>query len=407
MHKNLQQMYRRALDLRAPWINRWDCAMRYTMPTADDDAAMMFDATAADAADNLAASIYSLLTPPESLWVSLVPESVASPDATAATMALRANLNDSNFYTTIHQCYMDLIILGTACLFMAENPIGAASAFSFTAIPMRDIAVLNGAVFHMATMPAREVMEKYPSWTPPSNLRNAIKNDPETPLRLVQSLVGTEFTAWLDVGGDIENNIVSTGKFETNPYIIFRWAVASGEQYGRGPVLRALPDIKTANKVVELVLKNATIAVSGIWQADDDGVINLSNINLTPGAIIPKAVGSSGLTPLASGANFDVSQIVLKDLRERIRHALLADRLGLLSEKEMTATEIMARNADMMRILGATYGRLLHEFIRPLVERGLQILARRGVIDKISLHSDAELKYIAPIAQMAIEETVL
>ena len=407
MHKNLQQMYRRALDLRAPWINRWDCAMRYTMPTADDDAAMMFDATAADAADNLAASIYSLLTPPESLWVSLVPESVASPDATAATMALRANLNDSNFYTTIHQCYMDLIILGTACLFMAENPIGAASAFSFTAIPMRDIAVLNGAVFHMATMPAREVMEKYPSWTPPSNLRDAIKNDPETPLRLVQSLVGTEFTAWLDVGGDIENNIVSTGKFETSPYIIFRWAVASGEQYGRGPVLRALPDIKTANKVVELVLKNATIAVSGIWQADDDGVINLSNINLTPGAIIPKAVGSSGLTPLASGANFDVSQIVLKDLRERIRHALLADRLGLLSEKEMTATEIMARNADMMRILGATYGRLLHEFIRPLVERGLQILARRGVIDKISLHSDAELKYIAPIAQMAIEETVL
>lgn len=407
MQTNLEQMYRRALDMRAPWLTRWDSALRYTMPTADDDAATLFDATAADAADNLAASIYSLLTPPESLWVSLVPESPESPDATSATMALRANLNDSNFYTTIHQCYMDLIILGTACLFMAENPIGAASAFSFTAIPMRDIAILNGAVFHTATMPAREVMEKYPTWTPPADIRDAIKKDPELPLKLVQSLVGTDFTAWLDVGGNIENNIVATGHFETNPYIIFRWAVASGEQYGRGPVLRALPDIKTANKVVELVLKNATIAVSGIWQADDDGVINLNNINLTPGAIIPKAVGSSGLTPLSSGADFDVSQIVLKDLRERIRHALLADRLGLLSEKEMTATEIMARNADMMRILGATYGRLLHEFIRPLVERGLQILSRRGVIDKISLHGDAELKYIAPIAQMAIEETLI
>lgn len=406
MQKNLQQMYRRALDMRAPWINRWDSAMRYTIPTTDDDVATLFDATASDAADNLAASIYSLLTPPESLWVSLVPEGPDSPDAVAATMALRANLNDSNFYTTIHQCYMDLIILGTACLFMAENPIGAASAFSFTAIPMRDIAILNGAVFHTATMPAREVMEKYPSWTPPANLRDTIKQDPETPLRLVQSLIGNDFVAWLDVGGDIENNIVATGKFETNPYIIFRWSVASGELYGRGPVLRALPDIKTANKVVELVLKNATIAVSGIWQADDDGVINLSNINLTPGAIIPKAVGSSGLTPLATGADFDVSQIILKDLRERIRHALLADRLGLLSEKEMTATEILARNADMVRILGATYGRLLHEFIRPLVERGLQILSRRGVIDKIRLHSDAELKYIAPITKMAIAENM-
>ncbi len=407
MQNNLQQMYRRALDLRAPWLNRWDSALRYTMPTADDDAATLFDATAADAVDNLAASMYSLLTPPESLWISLIPESEDSPDAVSATAALRANLNDSNFYTTIHQCYLDLVILGTACLFMSENPIGADSAFSFTAIPMKDIAILPNAIFHTTSMPAREVIEKYPSWTPPADIRDAIKKDPEMPLKLVQSLVGKDFTAWLDVGGNIENNIISTGTFETNPYLVFRWSVASGELYGRGPVLRALPDIKTANKVVELVLKNATIAVSGIWQADDDGVINLSNINLTPGAIIPKAVGSSGLTPLSSGADFDVSQIILKDLRERIRHALLADRLGLLSEKEMTATEIMARNADMVRILGATYGRLLHEFIRPLCERGLQILSRRGVIEKISLHSDAELKYIAPIAQMAIEETVL
>lgn len=405
--KNLQTMYRRALDARAPWINRWSDAIKYTMPTSDDEVATLFDATAADAVDNLAASMYSLLTPPESLWLNLVPESDTSPDAAAATNALRANLNDSNFYTTIHQCYLDLVILGTACLFMSENPIGAASAFSFTAIPITDIAVLPGAIFHTTSMPASEVMTKYPTWTPPADLRDRIKRDPEMPLKLVQCLIGTEFTAWLDVGGNIENNIVSRGTFETNPYLIFRWSVASGEIYGRSPVLRALPDIKTANKVVELVLKNATIAVSGIWQADDDGVINLANINLTPGAIIPKAVGSSGLTPLSAGADFDVSQIVLKDLRERIRHALLADRLGLLSEKEMTATEIMARNADMMRILGATYGRLLHEFIRPLCERGLQILSRRGVIEKISLHSDAELKYIAPIAQMAMAEQLI
>ncbi|MDO5012048.1 MAG: portal protein [Pseudomonadota bacterium] len=407
MQNNLEQMYRRALDVRAPWLARWDAAMRYTMPTSDADAATLFDATAADAVDNLAASIYSLMTPPESLWLTLIPESDASPDADAATAALRANLNDSNFYTTIHQCYLDLVILGTACLFMAETPIGASSAFSFTAVPMRDIAILPNAVFHTATMPAREVLEKYPTWTPPADIADQIKRDPATPLRLVQSLVGTDFTAWLDVGGDIENNIVARGTFETNPYIIFRWSVLSGEQYGRGPVLRALPDIKTANKVVELVLKNATIAVSGIWQADDDGVINLNNINLTPGAIIPKAVGSSGLTPLSSGADFDVSQIILKDLRERIRHALLADRLGLLSEKEMTATEIMARNSDMMRILGATYGRLLHEFIRPLTDRGLQILSRRGVIAPIVLNSDAELKYIAPIAQMAVSENLI
>ena len=407
MKQNLQILYKRALDMREPWLNRWDSARKYTMPTTDDNVATLFDATASDAADNLAASIYTLLTPPESMWLQLVPESDLSPDAEYATHVLRSHLNDSNFYTTIHQCYMDLVVLGTACLFMGQNPIGASSAFSFSAIPMSDIAILPNAVFHTTSMSARDVMEKYPTWTPPANLRDTIKNDPDISLKLVQSLVGTEFTAWLDVGGDIENNIVSRGTFETNPYIIFRWAVVSGELYGRGPVMRALPDIKTANKVVELVLKNATIAVSGIWQADDDGVINLNNINLTPGAIIPKAVGSSGLTPLTSGANFDVSQIILKDLRDRIRHTLLADRIGLLSEKEMTATEILARNADMMRILGATYGRLLHEFIRPLCDRGLQILSARGLIEPIKLNSDAELKYIAPIAQMTASETIM
>lgn len=404
---NLQNLYKRALDMRSPWLTRWDDARRYTIPATDSDTATLYDATASDAADNLAASIYTLLTPPESLWLQLVGESEMSQNADIATAVLRANLNDSNFYTTIHQCYMDLVINGTACLFMAQAPLGSSSAFTFTAVPMTDIAILPDAVFHTTSMPLYEVLERYPTWTPPSNIRDMITQNPNAPLNLVQSLVGTDFTAWLDVGGNIENNIVSRGTFETNPYIIFRWSLASGEIYGRGPVLRALPDIKTANKVVELVLKNATIAVTGIWQADDDGVINLNNINLTPGAIIPKAVGSTGLTPLNSAANFDVSQLILKDLRERIRHAMLADRLGLLSEKEMTATEIMARNADMMRILGATYGRLLHEFIRPLCDRGLQILARRGLIAPIQLNGDAELKYIAPIAQMTAIESVL
>lgn len=404
--QNLQKMYNKALNLREPWLRRWDEARRYTVPTTDAEVATLFDGTASDAVDSLAASIYTLLTPPESLWINLVRESDASPDPEIATAALRANLNDSNFYTTVHQAYLDLCIYGTACLFMAENPIGADSAFSFTAIPVTDLAILPNAIFHATTITGRDVLQRYPTWTPTADLRKKIESDPEIKLKMVQSLCDNEFVAWLDVGGDLENNIVATGEFETNPYLIFRWSVCSGEMYGRSPILRALPDIKTANKVVELVLKNATIAVSGIWQADDDGVINLQNINLTPGAIIPKAVGSSGLTPLHSGADFDVSQIILSDLRDRIRHTLLADRLGLLSDREMTATEVLARNADMMRVLGATYGRLLHEFIRPLCERGLNILSRRGVIEPISLHSDTELKYLAPIAIATNDATI-
>jgi hypothetical protein len=407
------ELYKSAVAARAEWVDRWGQCRRYAMPASDADNASLFDSTAADAADMLAANMFSLLTPPESAWLSIARESELSPDPAAPQAMLRAHLNDSNFYTTIHQCYLDLAILGTACLNMLETPIGHASAFSFTAIPMPDIAVLRDsageiiAVFHTAALPAGEIMERYPAWSPPANLRRIISDNPSAPIRLVQSVVKNknyDFTAWLDAGGDIENNVVATGTFETNPYIIFRWSAASGEIYGRSPVMRALPDIKTANKVVELVLKNAAIAVSGIWQADDDGIINLQNISLTPGAIIPKAVGSGGLTPLKSGADFDVSQLILNDLRDRIRRALLADRMTVINDKEMTATEIIARNTDMMRILGATYGRILNEMIKPLIERGLFILGRRGIIEPIMLRSDAELKYNAPISQLAADE---
>ena len=131
--------------------------------------------------------------------------------------------------------------------------------------------------------------------------------------------------------------------FEQPPFLTFRWVKGAGELYGRSPVMTALPDIKTANKVVELILKNASIAVTGIWLADDDGVLNPANIKLVPGSIIPKAVGSAGLTPLQAPGRFDVSQLVLDDLRARIRHTLLTDRLGPVAERKMTATEVLER----------------------------------------------------------------
>ncbi|MBR4623913.1 MAG: hypothetical protein IKO56_00080, partial [Alphaproteobacteria bacterium] len=85
MQKNLMQLYKRALDEREVWLSRWKSAMRYTIPTDDTESATLFDATAADAVDNLAASMYSLLTPPESLWINLVRESDESPNAEIAT----------------------------------------------------------------------------------------------------------------------------------------------------------------------------------------------------------------------------------------------------------------------------------------------------------------------------------
>jgi hypothetical protein len=165
-------------------------------------------------------------------------------------------------------------------------------------------------------------------------------------------------------------------------------------------MMTALPDVRTANKVVELILKNASIAVTGIWLAEDDGVLNPANIKLIPGSIIPKAVGSEGLKPLEMPGRFDVSQLVLDDLRARIRHTLLVDRLGPVQDARMTATEVLERSAETTRLLSAVFGRLQSELLTPLVARGLAILARRGEIEDIRLDGrSVELRYSSPLAR--------
>jgi hypothetical protein len=176
--------------------------------------------------------------------------------------------------------------------------------------------------------------------------------------------------------------------------------------------MTVLPDIKTVNKVVELTLKNASIAVTGIWQADDDGVLNPANIRLVPGTIIPKAVGSSGLTPLQAPGRFDVSTLMLDELRGRIRHTLLVDRLGPIAGRQMTATEVLERSAEMGRLLGATYGRLQAELLTPLLTRAIGILRRRGDIPNFALDGrSVDLLYKSPLARQQarqdVQETLL
>ena len=59
---------------------------------------------------------------------------------------------------------------------------------------------------------------------------------------------GTAFQALLVT--DRGPLVLAEGRFAQNPFIGFRWLKAPGEVYGRGPVAKALPDIRTANKVL-------------------------------------------------------------------------------------------------------------------------------------------------------------
>ena len=141
----------------------------------------------------------------------------------------------------------------------------------------------------------------------------------------------------------------------SNPFICFRWSKCAGEIYGRGPLINALSAIKTTNLTIELILENAQMAISGVYQIDDDGVINPDTIQLVPGSIIPKAMGSAGLQPIQAAGSFDVAQLVLSDMRLNIKRALYNDMLGNPDRTPATATEVAERMADLVSPYGFSF----------------------------------------------------
>jgi len=264
--------------------------------------------------------------------------------------------------------------------------------------------------FRQSALPLDTLCARFPDAELPRSLLVECRRQKEQCLPVIEAVLpagsGYHYLAMLHHGAG-QPMLLTSGRFESSPFISFRWLKGAGEVYGRSPVMTVLPDIKTVNKVVELVLKNASISVTGIWQADDDGVLNPANIQLVPGSIIPKAVGSAGLTPLQAPGRFDVSSLMLEELRGRIRHALLVDRLGAIGSRKMTATEVLERSAEMTRLLGATYGRLQAELLTPLLSRAMAILRRRGEIPDVALDGRlVDLQYKSPLARLQAQQDV-
>jgi Bacteriophage head to tail connecting protein len=449
--ERIYRRYAKAKAQRQDWEGYWQDCYDFALPLRQFSSATqsgsanarrgerLYDATAPDAVEQLAASLLSQLTPPWSRWFSLIPgpkvtdfeRARLAPILENATTTLLGHFDRSNFTVELHQALLDLVVAGTGCLAFEEAAPGLVSAFRFKAVPLRDIAFEEGPqgalniLYRESSLSLEGWRERFPLLPPPADLlameakqnrmgagqNSHLSEEQGDKVQILETLSpqDTIYRYQLFLLPPAKNAGASTPfedpclidqRLTASPFIAFRWIKAPGETYGRSPVMKALPDIKTANKVVELALKNASIAVTGIWQADDDGVLNPSSIKLVPGTIIPKAVGSAGLQPLQPPGRFDVSQLMLEDLRGRIRKALLVDQLGQINGPRMTATEVLERAAEMARLLGATYGRLQSELLLPLLQRGVAILQRRGEIADFDIDGQRiELSYRSPLAQ--------
>lgn len=101
----------------------------------------------------------------------------------------------------------------------------------------------------------------------------------------------------------------------TKPGIVV--GIKNGKEYDLLPIF---PAVKTVNKMIEMILKNATLAISGVWQYDNDGVMDYKKVAFIPGALMPKAVGSEGLKSLSTGREFNITWEMVTGLQQQIKN---------------------------------------------------------------------------------------
>lgn len=427
--------FARAQAKRQPWEGEMQEAYDYTMPMKESifvsqvrRTDKILDETGVVALAECTSRIQSGMIPPFGRWIALkagvlVDErEVEDVNAALAKVAdyVFEVLAESNFNQEAPEAIQECL-LSLGCLEVEEGD--ALNPIIFKAIPIPRLWVDVGpddrlcAYYFRHCYHLSQLRVRYPRAQIPVTLidayEKALDGTGEDPLVEVVEEIRRDYSQpneenWTKTVLAEKHKAVLCSERYTGegscPYIGFRWAKVAGEAWGRGPLLNAMPAIRTTNLVVELILENAEMAITGINTIEDDGTINVGAITLVPGTLIPIAPGSKGIQNVAIGGNFDVSQFVLTEMRMNIRKALFNEMLGNPNKTPMSATEVAERTADLARQIGAAFGRLQAELVQPLIRRILFILRKKGLIQIPKING--RLVKIVPTSPLAYAQNM-
>lgn len=175
-----------------------------------------------------------------------------------------------------------------------------------------------------------------------------------------------------------ENEFVGEG---SNPFVVFRWSNRPGEVYGRGPAVQALPAARVANLITKLTMENADIQIGGMWQIDDDGTVNTDTIQIASGTVIPRVPGTAGMESIQPGGRLEFGDLLLSRAQDHIREIFFNENLGQLDKTPISATEAAIRTNRLAESMGSGYGRMLYEFVVPVLRRVTYLMKRAGEIE--------------------------
>ena len=382
----------------------------------------VFDSTAINSTQRFANRLQSVVFPPQRKWAKLEAGSDIPPEQKQQAQAILevyqdkmfTMLNQSNFDIAMGEFLLDLAV-GTAC--MMVQPGDDVQPLNFIPVPLFLVSYEEGAngqvdnVYRRMRMKGESIQRQWPDAEISDDLKRRIENKPTDDVELLEATIydykrGDYCYHVID---KVSKTEIVYRRRKMSPWVISRYMKVAGEIYGRGPLMTALPDIKTLNKVKELLLKNASLAVAGVYTAADDGVLNPNTVKITPGAIIPVARngGSQGpaLLALPRSGDFNVSQLVINDMTQSIKRILLDESLPPDNMSARSATEIVERMKELAQNLGSAFGRLINETMIPVTAKILEVMDERGLIDMPLRVNGLEVK-VTPVAPLAMAQNM-
>lgn len=161
-----------------------------------------------------------------------------------------------------------------------------------------------------------------------------------------------------------DKKLIEESGFPELPYNVLTWGEVAGEPWGWAPGRLLLPDIKMLNQQARTTLEVGHFTARPPHFIPHEGVIDFSALH--PGGWVHYDAASAAqnggrppIFPFVSGANYPISREMTQDTRDRIWQGFLQSVLNLpVDAPRMTATEIIERKEEMIRIVGPVFGKM-------------------------------------------------
>ena len=430
--KMVIERYKTLKAQRVTWEDHWQDIADYFLPRkanitikhtkGDKRHDQVYDGTATHALELLSASLNGMLTNTVSPWFILkFRNEIISQDDEAnewlesCAKVMQQVFARSNFQQEIFELYHELLAFGTSAMFITDDP---KDDLRFKTIHISEIFITEnekGLVdsltrrFHIKN---KNIPLMYPDAQLPRSIITDIEKAPYDDAVILHSVYPNEVKMGYDNSKNMDwvschvhektGTLLKESGFKEFPYVVPRYLkTSSNEIYGRSPAMNALPDTKMLNTMSKVSIKAAQKQIDPPLMVPDDGFI--LPIRTVPGGLNFYRAGTrERIEPLNIGANNPVGLQMEDQRRKAIRENFFVDQLMTIQGQNMTATEVMQRTEEKMRLLGPVLGRLQSELLQPLITRCFNLLFKNNKFPpppEMLGDQDIEIEYVSPLAK--------